>query len=321
MPYGGVSVKIKLYRSKPKIQIPTGQVVRDIRGGADDSELMNTYGLSARGLERLFEKLILAGSIEQSELDRRMLSSGKSHVVELDAVPEPAVAKTRINSGEAITDIRAGLSDTDLMEKYGLSAKGLDSLFRKLVAADRLDASELDQRRRSLDWADLAFAPDSEDYNSEDPYEGDPADAEQESGRINRFIKKHKVSIAALFGCVGGAVIALVFMVVVFGFNIETGRVERDSESALLATIKALQKQADELIKTLEAIVGTTSGHVDNSPSPQASDREDCVKRCEKIHPGSSESERAQMLNCTRECIAKYSERIRRIRDMYHGVR
>ncbi len=53
--------------------------------------------------------------------------------------------KRRINAKDAVKDIRSGMADSDLREKYGLSATGLDSLFTKLVGAGLLQQHELDR--------------------------------------------------------------------------------------------------------------------------------------------------------------------------------
>lgn len=55
--------------------------------------------------------------------------------------------KTQINALEAAKDIRAGMDDFALMEKYNVSSRGLQSLFKKLVAGGVLDQSELEHRR------------------------------------------------------------------------------------------------------------------------------------------------------------------------------
>lgn len=54
--------------------------------------------------------------------------------------------KTRVDAKQAIDDIRAGMSDADLMEKYSISSRGLQSLFRKLVSSGLLKQSEIDAR-------------------------------------------------------------------------------------------------------------------------------------------------------------------------------
>lgn len=56
------------------------------------------------------------------------------------------MAKTKINAKQVLADIRSGASDGLLMEKYGLSDKGLDTLFKKLTEANLLSRAELSQR-------------------------------------------------------------------------------------------------------------------------------------------------------------------------------
>ena len=55
-------------------------------------------------------------------------------------------AKPRLNAREVVADIRSGLSDEQLMSKYGLSAKGLTALFDKLAAANLISRGELEAR-------------------------------------------------------------------------------------------------------------------------------------------------------------------------------
>ncbi len=56
------------------------------------------------------------------------------------------MVKMIVDAAEAVEDIRAGMDDASLMEKHRLSARGLQSLFSKLVKADLLKQSELDER-------------------------------------------------------------------------------------------------------------------------------------------------------------------------------
>ena len=62
--------------------------------------------------------------------------------------------KIKVNAEEAVRDIRAGMPDTAIMKKYGLSARGLQSLFKKLGDAEFITSSELknrsDLRERSV---------------------------------------------------------------------------------------------------------------------------------------------------------------------------
>ena len=54
---------------------------------------------------------------------------------------ETAMPKPKIDAKSVLDDMRAGLGDAALMQKYNLSAKGLQSLFGKLVKSGLLDAS------------------------------------------------------------------------------------------------------------------------------------------------------------------------------------
>ena len=53
---------------------------------------------------------------------------------------------TRVKAEEAQKDIRSGMDDRALMNKYELSPKGLQSLFEKLVAQGFLDRTEIEDR-------------------------------------------------------------------------------------------------------------------------------------------------------------------------------
>lgn len=70
--------------------------------------------------------------------------------------------KKGLSAKEVLVDIRSGFSDQDLMEKYGISTNGLQSLLEKLVAAGILKQSELEARAKSFEETvdiDEAVAP------------------------------------------------------------------------------------------------------------------------------------------------------------------
>jgi ankyrin repeat protein len=54
--------------------------------------------------------------------------------------------RNKISAREVLTDVRSGMDDAALMEKYRLSAAHLQNLFKKLVEAQVLKQSELDSR-------------------------------------------------------------------------------------------------------------------------------------------------------------------------------
>ena len=55
----------------------------------------------------------------------------------------PEKKKIRIRIEEIVQDVRSGMSEYDLMDKYGLSSRGLQSAFRKLIAAKALRFEEM----------------------------------------------------------------------------------------------------------------------------------------------------------------------------------
>lgn len=57
----------------------------------------------------------------------------------------------KIKAGEIVRDIRGGMSDDELMIKYRVSAKGLESAFKKLVDAKALSLGDLYNRNPSRD--------------------------------------------------------------------------------------------------------------------------------------------------------------------------
>lgn len=56
------------------------------------------------------------------------------------------MTKRKIAAKQAVADIRAGMDDSALMEKYSLSPSGLQSLFDKLVSAGLIDVAEMYDR-------------------------------------------------------------------------------------------------------------------------------------------------------------------------------
>jgi hypothetical protein len=158
-----------------KRTIGAKQALDDIRSGMEDPELMEKYKLTARGLESLLSKLAQAGLIEEWELERRMplaqgtaaldISTGTPTLrpfgptpatkdedtagKEISAEKRPSTAK--INVDEAVSMIRAGIGDSALMEKYRLSPRGLESLFRKLSQSGFITPEELDRRLEDLE--------------------------------------------------------------------------------------------------------------------------------------------------------------------------
>lgn len=66
-----------------KSTIEANQAADDIRNGLDDAALMKKYGLSARGLQSLFKKLVSAGVLKESEIQTRTSETATSLVVDI----------------------------------------------------------------------------------------------------------------------------------------------------------------------------------------------------------------------------------------------
>ena len=147
-----------------KRKIDASVALQDIRNGMTEAELMAKYRLSAKGLQSLFNKLLLAGLIELEELDLRMPTfMGTMFVSQVVDQPDTPIALSADRSGaedeagqeiqltSVMKDIRSGSTDADLMTKYHLSARGLQSLLEHLVFSGLIKQFEVDQRISSLD--------------------------------------------------------------------------------------------------------------------------------------------------------------------------
>lgn len=62
-----------------------------------------------------------------------------------------SVAKRKITAKEILADLRSGLDDPALMNKYNLSSEGLQSLFKKMLKAGVVTREDLDSRAPLLE--------------------------------------------------------------------------------------------------------------------------------------------------------------------------
>jgi uncharacterized protein (DUF433 family) len=60
------------------------------------------------------------------------------------------MTRKKIKPSDFISDVRKGLSDTDLARKYEISARGLQTLFSRLVGKGILTADEMAARRKTF---------------------------------------------------------------------------------------------------------------------------------------------------------------------------
>lgn len=110
-----------------EVVVPVRQALADIRAGMSDQALMRRYQLSAAGLADLRRQLVEVGMLEQ-------VSGGYR-------VP----ATRRILLPQVVAEIRSGISLARLTEKYALSAKGLETLLRQLMAGAHVTQGEIEQ--------------------------------------------------------------------------------------------------------------------------------------------------------------------------------
>jgi DNA-binding response OmpR family regulator len=138
----------KEIRKRHPITVSAVQAADCIRSGMDDASLMEKFNLSGQGLHSLLEKLVAAGKLTRSEVDDRTSLSPGSVVVDIgqEKFLEHGTKKVLVKAFEAANLIRSGIDDLTLMRRYSLSRKGLQSLFRKLVAAGIMDQSQLESR-------------------------------------------------------------------------------------------------------------------------------------------------------------------------------
>jgi hypothetical protein len=146
-----------------KKKVGARESVTDIRSGMSDAALVEKYHLSPPGLQSLFDKLVGGGYIDLSEIHQR--KPEYLGLVDISrAFPQPEKYETedfrqtlrpglqvQVNAQEVARDIRSGMADSALMDKYKLSSRGLQSLFNKLKALKLVQQIDLDRRGLEMD--------------------------------------------------------------------------------------------------------------------------------------------------------------------------
>jgi Mor family transcriptional regulator len=135
-------------------------VLRDLRDGATDAELMEKYRLSEKGLRSLFRKMMEGGVVSVSYLRARAAAAAKSEPAsqavepsEPEATPvaaspadAPAGDATDAETAKAIAaDMKAGKHPTEIMQRYELSPLQLERVVKRLREEGLLNRD--DQRR------------------------------------------------------------------------------------------------------------------------------------------------------------------------------
>jgi len=103
----------------------TKEFIEDVKGGMSDDQLEDKYRLGGR-------KLVLAKAVAKEYLAKQ----------EADA-PE---SKPKVNAREILADVKSGLNNDALMWKYSLTARQLQSVFRKIIGSGLATPMELSDR-------------------------------------------------------------------------------------------------------------------------------------------------------------------------------
>ncbi len=121
-------------------KISAKELVKDIKSGMSDAELMEKHQLSAKGLEGLFKKLVESHLLDPSLLRERVAAKGKGK--RQRAVPSggnkayPGLSDAERPAGQLtlITqDIKGGVHDAEIMRRHEMSPSRLGEMKAKLV--------------------------------------------------------------------------------------------------------------------------------------------------------------------------------------------
>jgi hypothetical protein len=114
-------------------EISLWEILKFMKLGSDHATLKRKYNLSEEGLKDLYRQLAAGGFLEWT---------GEDFIV---------AAKRRIDTKELVADIRSGVTDVELMEKYKLSSRGLQRVFNKLVDSGSVMVDDISGRSISYD--------------------------------------------------------------------------------------------------------------------------------------------------------------------------
>ncbi|MGO9569105.1 MAG: hypothetical protein ACLP5H_16335 [Desulfomonilaceae bacterium] len=224
--------------------------------------------------------------------------------------------KAIVNAEDAVRSIRSGLSDEAIMEKYEISQKGLQSLFGKLVAAGAIEQSDLDRRKGSLhepSWI-LSLRNPPRLANVEEEDEEAPAPASKDRSIWEAY--RH------YFSAIGGALVGGVCVFLGMTFFGESGPAKpRQSPTAAPPVVTADRGEvtaAEQLTRILEGIANDEKSKGHSETLGKASEYEECLNNCARAFQVVEQPDKALLINCRRECIVKYAERVKAIRKRYY---
>jgi len=148
------------------VRIEAVDFVNSVRSGSTDPELMERFGVSAQGLQLIFGELLRAGLLKASELRERLSSSQWWVILDISERKQHDRSALRpvIPAKDALESIRAGMDDATLMKRYNISARGLRSLFDKLLAERIITEADYCERTRETVGTPLLDTTTPENY-------------------------------------------------------------------------------------------------------------------------------------------------------------
>jgi hypothetical protein len=125
--------------------ISDDELVVCVKSGIDNNELMKEIHISEDTLSNRLNGLIKSGKLTRKEVDGRPTLKAATVAVDLPDQMSSSSGKEKpvIKANDALACIKAGMDDLDLMFRYGITAKGLRSLFKKLIESGKLTPEEL----------------------------------------------------------------------------------------------------------------------------------------------------------------------------------
>ncbi len=130
-------------------------VLRDLKAGVTDAELMNKYRLSEKGLQSLFRKLKEGGFVSDADLGDRAAPKRSAPVPRgdesppLEGQPAPAGVGADIERAHSIAaDMKAGKHPNEIMQRYELSPKQLERIVEQLQERGLVDRDDITGGKR-----------------------------------------------------------------------------------------------------------------------------------------------------------------------------
>jgi anti-anti-sigma regulatory factor len=143
-PYIDVS-NITVVMSIPdKPVLSAKELLKDLSDNLTDRQLMQKYSLSQRGLASMFKKLLRKGLISRRLLAKRL----GIETYEITTFLEGKTHKASVDAADVLKDIADDVSDADLMKKYRITKKGLQSLFNKLYRRGLVTKATMLRRKK-----------------------------------------------------------------------------------------------------------------------------------------------------------------------------